>query len=95
MLAAELPSIPESVANEVHGFFEDLSGWLTAVFKRGETLGQFHLQAKPAQEARSFMAIVYGAMLSTRACRNPKAFRTIVQPAIERLTSSTVRRAKL
>jgi TetR/AcrR family transcriptional repressor of nem operon len=90
MLAAELPAIPDKVADEVHGFFDDLYEWLTSVLKRGAGKGQFHLQGKPAQEARSFMAVVYGAMLTTRACGNPKMFRTIVQPAIEGLTSGTV-----
>jgi TetR/AcrR family transcriptional regulator, transcriptional repressor for nem operon len=89
MLAAELPTIPENVAGEVQGFFRDLTDWLTSVLKRGAAEGQFALQGTAAQEAKTFMAIVYGAMLTARASGDPKTFRSIVQPAIARLTSAT------
>ena len=85
MLAAELPAIPGNVAREVQAFFQDLTGWLTGVFKRGAASGAFKLQDTPAQEARAFMATVYGAMLAARAFGEPRTFQAVVLPAIERL----------
>jgi TetR/AcrR family transcriptional repressor of nem operon len=86
MLATEMPTIPEEVALEVRGHFQDLLAWLTSVLKKGAALGQFHLVKGPAVEARSFMAVVHGAMLTARALDDPKVFQAIVQPAILRLT---------
>lgn len=87
MLAAELPAIPGNVAREVQGFFEDLTAWLAAVFKRGAAAGVFNLQGTPAEEARAFMATVYGAMLAARAYGDPRTFQAVVFPAIERLAA--------
>jgi TetR/AcrR family transcriptional repressor of nem operon len=86
MLATEMPTIPEEVAVEVRGHFHDLGAWLGAVLKRGAAAGQFHLTGTPANAARAFMAVVHGAMLMARALDDPKAFGTIVQPAIVKLT---------
>jgi TetR/AcrR family transcriptional repressor of nem operon len=86
MLAAELPSLPGEIALEVRGHFEDLSGWLAAVMKRGVAQGQLRLVGSPADEAKAFMATVHGAMLSARAFGEPKMFLSIVQPSIDRIT---------
>lgn len=86
MLATELPSLPEDVAVEVQAHFHDLNAWLAGVLKRGVAAGQFHLLNSPAMSARAFMAVVHGAMLMARALGDPKAFATIVQPAILKLT---------
>lgn len=86
MLAAELPAIPPEVADEVRAHFQDLSAWLVSVLKKGSANGQFRLQGTPANEAKAFMAIVHGAMLSARAFGNPKTFDSITQGAISQLT---------
>lgn len=88
MLAAEMPTIPAEVAQEVRGHFQDLAAWLTALFKKGVARGQFALQDSAAIEARSFMATVHGAMLAARALGDPKAFQAIVQPAIQRMAKA-------
>jgi len=89
MLAAELPAVPGNVAREVQAFFQDLTAWLAGVFKRGASSGAFHLQGTPAQEAKAFMATVYGAMLAARAYGDPRTFQAVVFPAIERLAAPT------
>jgi len=89
MLAVELPTIPDEVADEVRGHFQDLTTWLASILKRGMAKGQFHLRGSPAIEAKAFMATVHGAMLAARAFVDPKTFRAIVQPAIRRLTLTT------
>lgn len=89
MLAAELPTIPAEVADEVRGHFQDLTSWLASVLKKGKALGQFHLQDSPAIEAKAFMATVHGAMLAARAFGDPQTFRAIVRPTLNKLTSKT------
>jgi|KBSMisStandDraft_5_1062788.scaffolds.fasta_scaffold403841_1 TetR/AcrR family transcriptional repressor of nem operon len=91
MLAPEIPSIPSEVAQEVHGFFEDLTAWLAYVLERGAAKRQFELERTPSEEAKSFVAIVYGAMLGARAYADPGAFGAIVSPAIDRLKRKTSR----
>jgi TetR/AcrR family transcriptional repressor of nem operon len=86
MLAAELPTIPGEISDEVRGHFHDLTSWLSGILKKGVVRGQFHLQGTPAIEAKLFMAAVHGAMLAARAFGDPKIFQSIVQPAIDRLT---------
>jgi TetR/AcrR family transcriptional regulator, transcriptional repressor for nem operon len=86
MLATELPTLPDEVAVEVRGHFSDLLGWLTALFKKGSAQGQFSLSGSPGASARAFMAVVHGAMLAARALDDPKAFQSIVQMEIARLT---------
>ncbi len=89
MLATEIPTIPEEVAVEVQAHFEALCGWLESVLKKGQSLGQIHLEKDAATSARSLMAAVHGAMLVARALGDPKAFQVIVQPAIRGLCTTS------
>lgn len=86
MLAAELPSIPELVADEVRGHFCDLAAWLAGVLEKGAAKGVFRLRAEPEPEAMALMATVHGAMLSARALGDPEIFSAIVGASVERLT---------
>jgi TetR/AcrR family transcriptional regulator, transcriptional repressor for nem operon len=88
MLAAELPAIPNEVADEVRGHFSELSAWLTNVLARGAAQKAFYLQGTAEEEAKTFMATVHGAMLSARAFGDAEMFPRIVQPLIGRLTTS-------
>ena len=87
LLAAQLPSIPREVANEVRRHFEDLAKWLTAVLSRGAKEGVLHLRGSAKSEAMTLMATVHGAMLSARAYGDPEIFRSSVQPVLKRLSS--------
>ena len=51
MLASERPAIPDDVATEVAGHFDDLRGWLTAVLAAGEAQGTFRLSTPAPTEA--------------------------------------------
>jgi TetR/AcrR family transcriptional repressor of nem operon len=86
MLAAELPAIPEQVADEVRGHFRDLAAWLASVLEKGAAKGVFQLRADPESEAQALMATVHGAMLSARAYGDPKVFATIVNASVGPLT---------
>ncbi len=86
MLAAELPMIPQAVADEVRAYFGELAAWIAAVLESGAAQGQFQLRDDVQAEAQAFMSTVYGAMLTARACGDPQAFASISRAAIRQLT---------
>lgn len=88
MLAAELPVIPEEVAVEVRSHFTHLATWLENVLASGKAKKLFHLKGSAADEAQAFMATVHGAMLSARACGDPRLFERIVGSTLDRLTTA-------
>lgn len=89
MLAAELPMIPEAIADEVRAYFGDLAGWIASVLESGVSKGQFRLRDSVHVEAQAFMSTVHGAMLTARAFNDTKVFASISRAAIGQLTAST------
>lgn len=89
MLAAELPMIPDEVAREVRGHFEDLAAWLATILQDGSTKGQFHLTDDATVEARTLMATMHGAMLAARAFQQPDVFESIARATVKQLTNVT------
>lgn len=89
MLAAELPMIPQEIATEVRGHFEDLTAWLVTVLEKGASRGQFHLRDSALIEAQTFVAMVHGAMLSARATNSAQAFESVTRAGIGRLTTAS------
>ena len=87
MLAAELPSLPENLAEAVRAHFRDLSRWLETILTRGAALGVFQLRGAASTEAESFMSIVYGAMLTARAFGDPAKFAEVAEGGLQRLLS--------
>ena len=85
LLAAELPSIPAEVADEVMGHFNDLQTWLAQTMTEGATKGVMRLVEPPAGEAAMFMAAIHGAMLSARATGNALLFWQIAKLSTDRL----------
>ncbi|MBV7483203.1 TetR/AcrR family transcriptional regulator [Bordetella sp. BOR01] len=85
MLAAESPMIPQEIADEVRGYFQDLTAWIATVLEKGVAKSQFQLRDSPLVEARTFMSTVHGAMLTARALRDPESFQAISRTAISRL----------
>ncbi|MFY0478510.1 TetR/AcrR family transcriptional regulator [Achromobacter marplatensis] len=88
MLAAELPMIPQEVADEVRAYFGELTAWIGSVLEAGAADGQFHLRDSVEVEAQAFMSTVHGAMLTARALGAPKVFASISRAAIRQLTVS-------
>jgi TetR/AcrR family transcriptional repressor of nem operon len=88
MLAAELPAIPEEVAVEVRSHFAFLATWLENVLAAGKARKLLHFRIAAADEAQVFMATVHGAMLSARACGDPRLFRSILDGTLDRLTTA-------
>jgi TetR/AcrR family transcriptional regulator, transcriptional repressor for nem operon len=85
MLAAELPTLPPLVAEEVRGHFQDLTHWLAAVMDKGSKAGTFNLKTDPRSEAMAFIAVVHGAMLAARAYGDAQIFAAIMDPALRHL----------
>lgn len=54
--------------------------------ERGSKQGELTLTSLPHVEAETFLATVYGAMLSARANGKPEVFSMILEPALNRLT---------
>lgn len=88
MLATEMPIIPDEVGAVVRGHFDDLSGWLAALFTEGAHAGRFTLHADAPAEALGFMATIHGAMISARAYQDPALFATISDALVARLRAS-------
>ena len=89
MLASEQATLPDEVASEVRGHFDDLSSWLAQVLQRGQSSGQLQLADSAATEAKLLMASVHGAMLAARALGDVQVFGAIAQLAIQRLMHSS------
>jgi TetR/AcrR family transcriptional regulator, transcriptional repressor for nem operon len=85
MLGAELPALPDEVAEAVRAYFENLATWLEHVFASGAQGKQLQLRGTAKSEAATFVSVIYGAMLAARAYRNPGLFKDVADDAIARL----------
>ena len=88
MLAAEMPMIPQPIADEVRAYFGELTAWIKAVLESGVSQGQFQLRDSAEADAQAFMSTLHGAMLTARALEDPKVFATISSAAIKQLAVS-------
>ncbi len=85
MLGAELPSLPEDVAQAVKAFFENLTAWLERVLEAGVKSDLIELRSSVQTEAATLVSLVYGAMLAARVHGNVTAFKDVTEGAVDRL----------
>ncbi|MFP3247683.1 MAG: TetR/AcrR family transcriptional regulator [Paraburkholderia sp.] len=85
MLGAELPSLPEDVAQVVKTFFDSLTLWLEQVFESGVKNDLIKLDSSVQTEAATLVSLVYGAMLAARAYGNVALFKDVTGGVVERL----------
>ncbi|MDI7861525.1 TetR/AcrR family transcriptional regulator [Rhizobiaceae bacterium n13] len=85
MLAAEIPALPENVANEVRAHFRDLIGWLASVIAAADAAGKARLEKRAEVEAEAFAAAIHGGMLAARAFGSADAFRSAAHTALDRI----------
>jgi TetR/AcrR family transcriptional repressor of nem operon len=83
-----MPILPPEVAAEVQAYFRMLSACLARVLERGAKQGTLKLSGSAKSEAEVFMAAVHGAMISARAYNDPKAFKSIIKPVLNRLKAN-------
>jgi TetR/AcrR family transcriptional repressor of nem operon len=94
LLGGEILTLPDPVKGEVQGFFRDVEGWLASALDEGARQGSLHPGRGPALEAKSLLAVVYGAMLAARIFGDAKAFAAVVDEAIGRLKVSDATSAR-
>jgi TetR/AcrR family transcriptional regulator, transcriptional repressor for nem operon len=85
MLGAELPTLPEEVAQEVKAFFDNLTSWLEQVLESGVKDDLIKLDSSVQTEAATLVSLVYGAMLGARAYSGVAQFKAVTEGAVERL----------
>ncbi|WP_175196846.1 TetR/AcrR family transcriptional regulator [Paraburkholderia caffeinitolerans] len=85
MLGAELPALPEEVAQAVKAFFDHLTSWLEQVLESGVKSGLLKLESSVQTEAATLVSLVYGAMLAARARGNVELFGNVTEGAVQRL----------
>lgn len=77
LFAAELPTLPENVRDEVQGYFRDQATWFSALLTSGRAKGIFTFGGDPEIEAQSVVAAMQGAMIAARTYQDPERFRAI------------------
>ena len=77
LFAAELPTLPEKVRDEVQDYFRDQATWFTRLLEHGREQGLFTFTGDPVIEAQSVFAALQGAMLAARTYQDPERFRAI------------------
>lgn len=86
LLASEIPSLPETVVQQVRGHFADLASWLRAVIEDGVAQGLLKAEHGSAVAADCLIASVHGAMLAARvADSDPAVFSAIARRALDQL----------
>lgn len=86
LLASEIPSLPDTVVQQVRGHFADLSSWLGAVIEDGVAKGRLKAEQGTAVTAECLMASVHGAMLAARvAGSDPAVFSAIARRSVDQL----------
>ena len=92
MLGAELPSLPEEVAQEVKTFFDNLTAWLEQVLQSGVKSDLIKLDSSIQAEAATLVSLVYGAMLAARVRGDVALFKLATEGAVERLVKPRKRK---
>ncbi|MFS2154565.1 TetR/AcrR family transcriptional regulator [Rhizobium sp. Rhizsp42] len=87
LLAAELPSLPAEVAEQVKAHFDELTARLTSFIDEGLRKGELTSTEDAERSARILVATVHGAMLAARvAGGDAELYASITAPALQRLT---------
>jgi TetR/AcrR family transcriptional repressor of nem operon len=84
MLAAEMPTIPEEVRDEVLGYFTDTEEWLARVLAEGVKAGVLRVSGPIEVEARLIMVGLEGALMVARAFNDLDRLTSVAESLIER-----------
>lgn len=85
MLGAELPVLPDDLADEVRAHFGSLTAWLESVLDSAARGKRVKLTASVQAEAATLVSLIYGAMLAARAYGGAALFKEVSDGALERL----------
>ncbi|HTV83923.1 MAG TPA: TetR/AcrR family transcriptional regulator [Dyella sp.] len=89
MLGAELPALPEDVAQEVSAYFRNFDKWLEDVLEEGAKSHQLHFKGTAKSETKMLISLIYGAMLAARAHGDPGLFKEVASNSIAQLTRAS------
>ncbi len=89
LLAVELPSLPQPVQRVVKQHFRELEKWVTRTIEAGLLDGTVATLRPAALEAKCFISLVHGAMLSARARGSSSLFSDVAQSALAVLRGTT------
>jgi TetR/AcrR family transcriptional repressor of nem operon len=87
MLAADQPTLPQEICNEVGGYFNDQKVWLEKVLQEGLEANVFHLRYDVEVEAQLIIAAVQGAMVIARSCGSAVQFEAVAARLLNGLSN--------
>jgi TetR/AcrR family transcriptional regulator, transcriptional repressor for nem operon len=85
MLAAEYPTLPESVQHAVLRFFDDNEEWIERVLLQGRQEGTLRFAGSAREVARMIVSSLEGAMLVARPFGDVTRFRAAASRLLESL----------
>ena len=88
LLGGEIATLPDPVKGEVQVFFREIERWLASTLEEGVRQGSLQPGRGVVPEAKSLLAVVYGAMLVARVSGDAVAFAAVVGDAIGRLKAA-------
>ncbi|MEB3214370.1 MAG: TetR/AcrR family transcriptional regulator [Leptolyngbyaceae bacterium] len=84
MLAADFEVLPESIQDEIRGYFQQVEEWLSTLLQQGCDDGFWNCSPSPEHEAKTFISLFQGAQLLARSAANgDKAYEQIIYPVIQ------------
>lgn len=84
MLTLDNGALTEQMRKKLALFFQDTEGWLTSVFREGQSEAGWQLNAEPEIEAKAFLALVQGAQLISRnASKSTEMFENTVNQKLD------------
>lgn len=72
MFATDSSTLPESIQNEVKGFYAENEAWLAEVCKQGRELGKFSFDGSPSIKAEIILSTLEGVMIAARLFKDEK-----------------------
>ena len=79
MLAADFETLPEAVREEVRGYFEDNTAWLSRVLDEARESGRVRFDGPAEAEARLIVSALEGFMLVARLYTDPALFEAMTR----------------
>ena len=74
MFAADLPTLPPAVADQVRGFYAENESWLTRVLDAGRRAAELEFKGSPRDAAAALLDGLEGSLLAARAHRSAARF---------------------
>jgi TetR/AcrR family transcriptional repressor of nem operon len=87
VLAAEMSSLPERVAQGVRAFFSENEHWLAGVLARGRSSGELQFSGTAERMAEAVFASLEGALMSAWTFKDENRIAAVGKLVVESLLS--------